>query len=171
MRMKKTDYRAATREDLESLWSLNITSHPEDNRWVHWKDEYIGYNLNGKAVTYAVVIDGQAVGEGTLLFSPDCRAIEGRTALADGVSVANVNALRIIKAYEGQGHISSLMRLMEREALARGYTHLTIGVDAWETRNLAIYLHWGYRDFVMAEEEDGDLVLYYAKDLKGMSDD
>lgn len=46
-----------------------------------------------------------------------------------------------------------------------GLKALTIGVDAWETRNLGIYLHWGYDTFVMAEEEDGDLVLYYAKKL------
>ena len=164
--MMNTDYRIATMEDLEILWRANISGNPGDDRWVRWKDEYIGYNQTGEGLTFAVVLDDVAVGEGTLLLSPGCRAVAGKTELADGLTVANVNALRINKAYEGQGHISALVRLMEQWALAHGCRRLTIGVDAKETRNLAIYLHWGYRDFIMAEQEDGELVLYYAKDLK-----
>ena len=158
-----TDYRVATMSDLELLWDANIAANPGDDRWIRWKDEYIGYNRNGKGVTFAVAVDGVPVGEGTLLLSPDCGAVAGRTELADGLSVANVNALRIIKAHEGRGHISALMRRMEQWALAHGFRRLTIGVEARETRNLAIYLHWGYCDFVTAAHEDGELVLYYAK--------
>jgi GNAT superfamily N-acetyltransferase len=79
--------------------------------------------------------------------------------------VGNVNALRIQKAYEGQGYISALMREMEAYARQSGYTSVTIGVEAKETRNLAIYLHWGYTRFICSEMDDGELVLYYAKDL------
>ena len=162
---KENEYRIASPQELERLWEKNIARNPGDSRWVRWRDAYIGYNRKGMAVTFAVVLGGEPVGEGTLLFSPGCGAIEGRTALADGSTVANVNALRIEKAYEGQGHISRLMRAIENWAKARGYQALTIGVDAWETRNLGIYLHWGYGRFVMAEEEDGALVLYYRKEL------
>lgn len=163
--MTKTDYRVATVKDLEILWAANIAQNPGDDRWVHWKDEYIRYNRDGKAVTFAVAIDGIPVGEGTLLLSPDCGAIGGRAELADGAYIANVNALRIVKAHEGWGHMSALVRRMEQWALAHGLRRLTIGVDARETRNLAIYLHWGYRQFVTSALEDGELVLYYAKEL------
>ena len=57
------------------------------------------------------------------------------------------------------------MRMMEDYAAAHGMKRLTIGVEAREARNLAIYLHWGYDDFVLSEVDDGELVLYYAKDL------
>lgn len=163
--MKCVTYRKATLEDLEALWTRNIADNPGDVRWERWKNEYIAYHVEGKSSTFAVVIDGIPVGEGTLLFSPECRAVAGSMELADGVSVANVNALRICKAYEGQGHISALMRLMESSAKAMGMTRLTIGVDARETRNLAIYLHWGFRDFVASAVEDDELVLYYAKEI------
>lgn len=166
--MAQIDYRVATRADLESLWAFNIAENPGDDRWVRWRDEYIGYNQTGQAVTFTVAVDQTPVGEGTLLLSPDCGAIDGRTQLADGQAVANVNALRMAKAYEGKGYMSALMRLMEAWARTHGYQRLTIGVEARETRNLAIYLHWGYCDFVLAEEEDGELVLYYAKKLKSM---
>lgn len=160
------NYRKATPQDLEGLWNANIADNPGDSRWERWKEEYIGYNLSGQGATFAVLADGVPVGEGTLLFSPECGAIGGRTMLADGASVANINALRIREAYEGQGHVSALMRLMEQYAALRGYRRLTIGVEARETRNLALYLHWGFRAFVMAAQEDGELVLYYAKELQ-----
>lgn len=159
------EYRKATPDDLERIWNMNIANNEGDARWMAWKQEYISYNQSGAAATFVVVCDGLPVGEGTLLFSPDCGAIRGRTALADGRRIANVNALRIRKEYEGQGHISALMRMMQAYAESLGYTRLTIGVEAKETRNLAIYLHWGYDEFVMSEIEDDELVLYYAKDL------
>lgn len=115
--------------------------------------------------TFAVIHNGRPVGEGTLLFSPECSAIRGRTALFDGCRTANINALRIRKKHEGKGYISALVRMMEQYAAEHGYTHLTIGVEACETRNLAIYLHWRYDELVTAEQEDGELVLYYAKSL------
>ncbi|MCH5285852.1 MAG: GNAT family N-acetyltransferase [Christensenellaceae bacterium] len=159
------EYRRATLGDLESLWNANIAANPDDPRWPRWKAEYISYHLDGKAATFAVVDHGSPVGEGTLLFSPECGAVGGRTELADGASTANVNALRIRKEYEGQGHISALVRLMEQHAREHGIKRLTIGVEAREARNLAIYLHWGYREFITAATEDGELVLYYAKEL------
>ena len=160
-----TEYRKATLKDLEHLWNANIAENPDDPRWASWKQEYITYNQTGKASTFAVVIDNEPVGEGTLLFSPDCSAIAGRADLADGSTTANINALRIRKPHEGQGHISALVRLMESYAAEHGITRLTIGVEARETRNTAIYLHWGYTDFVTHAIEGGELVLYYAKNL------
>ena len=78
---------------------------------------------------------------------------------------ANINTLIIYKAYEGQGHISALIKEMEQYAAARGFTRLTIGVDANEARTRAIYRHWGYTEFLGEAVEDGDTVLYYAKTL------
>ena len=159
------EYRKATIQDLEHLWDINIAENPNDSNWSDWKKEYISYNRTGKGYTFAVVIENEPVGEGTLLFSPDCSAIDGRTDLANGSTVANINALRIRRPYEGQGHISALIRLMESYAAEHGFTRLTIGVEAKETRNTAIYLHWGYTEFVTSAVENGELVLYYAKNL------
>ncbi|MBQ9768086.1 MAG: GNAT family N-acetyltransferase, partial [Lachnospiraceae bacterium] len=68
--------------------------------------------------------------------------------------------------FEGQGHVSELMACVEEYAKEQGIQALTIGVEAAETRNLAIYLHWGYDSFVMSETEDEALVLYYRKALR-----
>ena len=79
--------------------------------------------------------------------------------------VANINALRIDKQYEGRHHISRLVRMIEAHARSLGYQRITIGVEAKETRNLAIYLHWGYTRLVRWDIEDDELVLYYEKPL------
>lgn len=160
-------YRIATPNDLERIWAKDIAKNPGDKRWLRWRDEYITGNREGNMKTFVVLCDDDPVGQGTLLFSPTCSAIGGRTTLADGRQTTNVNALRIEKAHEGQGHISTLVRIMEQYAVEHGYRQITIGVEAAETRNLAIYLHWKYDEFVLAdvEGEDETLVLYYAKTL------
>lgn len=160
------EYCKADDDILERRWEKNIRENAGDNRWLYWKMEFTANNRTERASTFVVLCDGEPIGECTLLFSPACNAIAGRKQLADFKTVANVHALRIDKAYEGKGYISKLMRFVEKSAADMGYTSLTIGVYAKETRNLAIYLHWGYTDFVMSEVEDGELTLYYKKELK-----
>ena len=157
--------RPATPDDLEQLWRHNIDSHPGDDRWVRWRETYIGYNQTGAARTFAVVVEDRPVGEGTLLFDPSCSAIDGRQLLADGKTVVNLNALRIQKPWEGRGWISTMVRQMEQYAREAGFSRITIGVDESEHRNRAIYTHWGYTRLLFTEPEDGELVLYYEKDL------
>ncbi|MCL1951656.1 MAG: GNAT family N-acetyltransferase [Oscillospiraceae bacterium] len=156
-------YRPATGNDLELIWAKNIADNPGDARWVRWRTEIITNNQSGASKTFVVLYGDAPVGEGTLVFSPAC--LNGRPALADGESRANISALRMDKRHEGKGHISKLVKLMERHARDAGYQVLTIGVEPKETRNLAIYLHWGYDTFVLSAMEDNELVLYYSKEL------
>lgn len=158
-------YQQATDIELENLWNRNIARNPGDKRWLRWKKDFINNNRLGRSVTFLVLCDEEAVGEGTLLLSPNCTAIAGRKALCDGKTVANINALRIQKEYEGKGHISKLIREMERFAIQRQISKLTIGVEAKETRTLAIYLHLGFTEFLCSAVEDGALVLYFGKQI------
>lgn len=159
-------YRKATMEDLERLWDRSIADHPGEECYIRWKQQFISDNQTGRAATFAVVIDGEPVGEGTLLFSPECRAIRGRAILADGKTTANINALRIRREFEGMGHISRLVKRMEDFARDQGCATITIGVEAGEARNRAIYAHWNYVNLILEENEGGEQVLYYAKTLK-----
>ena len=77
----------------------------------------------------------------------------------------NLNAFRIEKNYEGQGHISKLVKLAEKYAKRKKIKYLTIGSEAKESRNLGIYLHFGYNEFVTSFVEDGNLVLFYGKNI------
>ena len=80
-----------------------------------------------------------------------------------------MNAFRIEKCYEGQGHISKLVKMAEEYSKQKGIKYLTIGSEAKESRNLGIYLHFGYTKFIMheiyEEDEEESLVVYYQKEL------
>lgn len=159
------EYLPGTEQLVRAIWKKNIDRHPGDERWVNWGREYIDNHLKGLAQTFIITCDGEPVGEGTLIFSPQCSAIRGRTDLADNCKNTNLNALRIEKKYEGQGHISKLVKLMERTAKEMGYEYITIGVGEDRTRNRAIYTHWGYTDLICVHMEGDEPVLYYRKRL------
>lgn len=159
------EYKISSIDDLEKIWAKNIADNLGDDRWITWKHSSLKNHAAGRSLTFVITANNDPIGEGTLIFDPNCEAISNRLQLADGSSIANVNALRIQKEYEGQGHISKLVKSMELYAKSKGYSYLSIGVDAQETRNLAIYLHWKYNEFIHFEKEDGELVLYYRKKL------
>ena len=158
-------YRKATKEDLEKIWNKDIENNKGENCWVRWKSQYIEYNQNGEAATFVVVKGEEPIGQITVLFSPNCSAVKDRLMLCDGKEIANMNAFRIEKEHEGQGHISKLVKLAENYAKEKGFKILTIGSEAKESRNLGIYLHFGYTEFVTHFIEDEELVLFYKKDI------
>ncbi|MBQ7831341.1 MAG: GNAT family N-acetyltransferase [Clostridia bacterium] len=158
-------YRIATAVDLDKIWDKDISENPSDDRWIRWKKQYTDYNRSGKATTFVVLKDDEPVGQITVLFSTECSAVKNRPMLCDGKNTANMNAFRIEKRYEGQGHISKLVKIAEGYAKEKGFSYLTIGSEAKESRNLSIYLHFGYTEFITSFTEDGDLVLFYGKKI------
>ena len=159
------EYRKATLEDLEKIWNKDILDNPGEDCWVRWKSQYIEYNQNGEAATFVVLENEEPIGQITVLFSPTCSAVKGRPMLCDGKDIANRNAFRIEKQYEGQGHISKLVKMAEKFAKEKGFKVLTIGSEAKESRNLGIYLHFGYTELVTHFVEDDELVLFYKKNI------
>jgi len=159
------EYRKATIEDLEKIWNKDILDNSGEDCWIRWKRQYIEYNKNGEAATFVVLENDNPIGQITVLFSPNCSAVKGRPMLCDGKEIANMNAFRIEKQYEGQGHISKLVKMAENFAKEKGFKVLTIGSEAKESRNLGIYLHFGYTEFVTHFIEDDELVLFYKKDI------
>ncbi len=159
-------YRKATFDDLNRIWDYTMAMNPDEPRMQRWRESYITRNREGRAATYVAVVDGEPVGEVTLDYHADAYGNpDTRKFLADGKNTAYVTALRIREEFEGKGYISGLVAFMEASAREMGYTSLSIGVEAAETRNLAIYLHWGYDQFLTAEFDGGELVLFYAKTL------
>ncbi len=153
-------YRIATDADFNTLWDRNMAEDPGEPMWPIWRARFRQRIDLGQAITFCVVIDGDPVGEGTLELNTgkDPR-------LCDGRENAYLAALRIRKEFEGQGHISNLVRMIEDHARKLGFRRITIGVEEQESRNRAIYTHWGYVAPVMDIYEDGEHILYYRKEL------
>jgi len=155
------NYRIATPQDLEQIWNYNIEINAGDVRWVNWKQSAIDDNASGKSKTFVVLKDDVPIGEMT--FTPEqAHALIGK--VPHEKDVGYLYALRIMNEYEGQGHISKLLKMVEKYAKSVGIKSLIIGCEAKEARNLAIYLHWGFNEFIESEidkDENNALVLYY----------
>lgn len=113
-------YKKANIDDLEKIWDKDIAENNKEECWVRWKNQYIDYNKMGKATTFVVLDNNEPVGQITVLFSPECSAVKNRPMLCDGKTIANMNAFRIDKNYEGQGHIFNLVKMAEEYAKAKG---------------------------------------------------
>ena len=159
------NYRIATPQNLEQIWNYNIEINVGEVRWVNWKQSAIDDNASGKSKTFVVLEDNKPIGEMTLT-QDQAHALVGK--VPHEKDVGYLYALRIMKEYEGQGHISKLFRMVQKYAKSIGMKSLIIGCEAKETRNLAIYLHWGFNEFIESEidnDEDNALVLYYKKQI------
>ena len=60
-------YGIASLPGLERRWEKNIENNKGDEDWVRWRKEYIDYHMSGKSKSFLVSLDGEPVGEGTLL--------------------------------------------------------------------------------------------------------
>ena len=159
------NYRRATLEDLEKIWNKDIQDNLDDNRYIRWKEEFIKANKKNNLVTFVVLNDDDPVGQVSIVLNKNNIKVECRDMLCDGKDTAYLSTFRIEKPFEGQGHISKLVKLAENYARVINIKYLTIGSEAKESRNLAIYLHFGYNEFITFDNSEEELVLFYKKKL------
>ncbi len=157
-------YRRATIEDLEKIWDKDIQANSDDERYLRWKDEFIEANKLENIVTFVILNDDDPIGQASLVLNKNNIKFKCRDLLCDGRARAYLSTLRIEKSFEGQGYISKLVKSIENFAKNKSIKFLTIGVEAKETRNLSIYLHFGYNEFITSETDDA-LILFYQKKL------
>ena len=162
------EYRKASLQDLERIWEKNIRNHPGNNLWVEFKKEAIKNYEGGRSATFVIDNDGDLIGEITVMISPKCKSVGGDKDLCNDETV-HMDGFRVEKRFEGQGHISKLVKIGEEYARYLGKKYATIGVNADNARNIGIYLHFGYTKFIkLKKEKTGKVrknVLYYKKEL------
>lgn len=158
------NYRRATIKDLERMFDKEIQENLDDKRYLRWKDEFIESNKLNNSITFVVLDDDEPVGQASLVLNKNVLKFACKDLLC-GESTAYLSAIRIKKEYEGHGYISKLVKMMESFAKQNGIKFLTIGVEAKETRNIGIYLHFGFNEFIDSVVDDGELVLFYKKGI------
>ncbi len=159
------NYRRATQKDLEKIWEKDIQENLGDSRYLRWKDEFINANKLGDIITFVVLKNDEPIGQASIVLNKNNIKFECRDLLCDEKEKAYISTLRIEKQFEGQGHISRLMKIIEEFAKNKDIKFLTIGAEAVESRNLAIYLHLGFDKFVTSLVDSGDLILFYQKEI------
>jgi len=141
-------YKEATARELGVRWEYLISENKEDDRWKIWKDEFINGNIEGTMQTFIALQDRKIVGEATYMHKN-----------------SEIRALRVNPKYQGHGVATGLIKCIEEWASKNKITCLIIGVEPSEVRNMQIYFHWGFTEFVSSENG----VLYYRKKLSPLS--
>ncbi len=157
-------YGKASLEDLEKIWNKDIQNNINDKRYIKWKEEFINANKNKDIITFVVLDNDDPIGQISLVLNKNNLNVSCKDLLC-GPNKANMATFRIEKQYENQGHISKLVKIAEDYAKKLNIKYLTIGVEAKESRTLSIYLHWGYTNFVTSIIDDGELILFYQKEI------
>lgn len=139
--------KVATREELLKRWEYLINIHPDNNDWVRYKENAVRNFDNGSTISYLGLLNN---------------------------NMAYLAAFRTNKEYEGKGYFGKLYSFMESDLKQRGYSELSLGVGPEAVRNIEIYFHLGFREYIKTliehepskadpSKQEEDVILFYKK--------
>ncbi len=163
------EIRIAKIEEIEKWWDKKIKTVPKDLSYKKWKENFVSGNKNGERKTFFAFDNGKYIGQGTLL-------LKSNNSVLTGNGKAEILKLEILPKYRGKGIATKIFEKMQAYAKANKIKTLTIGVEPCEIRNMQIYFHWGFTNFLQciveeyppkAEGEKGEIitVLCYSKNI------
>ena len=160
--------RIPTIEEVNERWQFLLESNEEDRvNWEHWRREALYNFAKGSFIIYYGFLDGKIICEATAIVN---REAEKNTKYLIGEKRAYLSAFRTDEEYRGQGYFSKLFKYMISDLKEKGYEEVTLGVEPTELKNLAIYNHYGFNEYVESEDDvypNGEVVHvdYYMKKL------
>lgn len=161
----------ATREELLKRWEYLIEIHPGNNDWIVYKENALRNFDNKNTISYLGFLKDKIICEATTYIKND--AFIGDISDPSGLlnkDMAYLAAFRTNKEYEGKGFFSKLYKFMESDLKEKGYSELSLGVGPEDVRNIEIYFHLGFRDYIktLVENENSkdDVILFYKKRIK-----
>ena len=173
--MDRYSCRTATRDELLKRWEYLIGIHPGNDDWVRYSENALRNYDAGSVIPYLGFLDGESICEATAYVKES--AFAGDIADPSGLlndHMAYLAAFRTNKEYEGNGYFRILYDYMEKDLKERGYTELSLGVGPEAVRNIEIYFHLGFREYIKtvieripskdeASKPEEDVILFYKK--------
>ncbi len=167
----------ATLDELVKKCDYEINLHPNNNMWIVFKKQAIRKFNNGSIIRYIGIFDDEIICEATAVIKEN--GFEGEISNYSGLlenNMAYLCGFRTNKEYEGNGYFSKLYHFMENDLKQKGYTKLSLGVSPIEIRNMQIYFHWGYKNFIKIQtntfpskdknsESEKETAIYYYKNI------
>lgn len=84
-------------------------------------------------------------------------------------NMAYLAAFRTNKEYEGKGYFGKLYEFMENDLKQKGYTELCLGVGPEEVRNIKIYFHLGFTEYVKTliehNQSKENVIIFYKRKI------
>lgn len=167
----------ASREELLRRWDYLIKIHPGNNTWVEFKEKALRHYDEESTISYLGFLDDVIICEATAYIKDS--AFIGDISETSGLlsdNMAYLAAFRTNKEYEGKGYFGRLYKFIENDLKERGYTELSLGVGPEADRNIEIYFHLGFREYIktVVEYEPSkndplqkveDVILFYKKKI------
>ena len=159
--------KVASLEEMNQRWDYLISQNIVDSNWPIWKEKNIERVQKGLSITYYGILDGEIITEGSALL--DASIVQNSDGLVSN-DTAYLSAFRTIPKYQNQGYFSKLYKFVLSDLKTRGYKKVTLGVEPSEVKNMQIYFHYGFTEFIKLASEtypDGEQihVLYYGKEI------
>ncbi|MBE7074586.1 MAG: GNAT family N-acetyltransferase [Clostridiales bacterium] len=140
------EVRIATIEEIVAWWDKKIEKQPNNPAYKVWKQNFVDGNKNGSRKTFFVFDKNEYIGQGTLLLKSNDKIMTDKNK-------AEVIKLEINPEYRGKGIATLIYKAIEKYAKDNNITTLTIGVEPCEVRNIQIYFHWGFTNFLQCIAE------------------
>ena len=158
--------KVADRDELIKRWKYLVEIHPVNNIWEKFKDNALNNFDNDNTISYVGILDGEIICELTAYIKEEAFIDD----IDDYDDLLNddrcyLAAFRTNKEYQGNGYFSLLFDYVVEDLKSRGYKELSLGVSPEEVRNMEIYFHLGFRDYIKSTTQDNELILFYKKDL------
>lgn len=166
--MKEYICKIASVGEMERKWNYEIRKQRKRKTVLEGlKKDAVEHIKNGQSVTYYGKLNNKIICETTAMF--DENIIQNSDKLVDGKTVYLCN-FSTDKRHQGKGYFSKLFKFMIDDLKNRGYEKFTLGVEPTETKNIKIYQHLGFNEFIKSGKEtypDGTIidVDYYEMEL------
>ena len=167
--------KVADRDELIRRWAYLIEANPGDRRCAGFRESALRHFDEKSTISYLGLLDGEIICEATAYIRDS--AFIGDISEPSGLlseRMSYLAAFRTNQEYEGQGYFSRLYRFVEGDLKARGYTELSLGVGPDAVRNIEIYFHLGFTQYIKAVVQyepsacdpsvlEEDVILFYKK--------
>ena len=166
--MKEYICQIASVDETERKWNYEIRKQRKRKTVLEGlKKDAVEHIKNGQSVTYYGKLNNKIICETTAMF--DESIIQNSDKLVGGKTVYLCN-FSTDKRYRGKGYFSKLFKFMIDDLKNRGYEKFTLGVEPTETKNIKIYQHLGFNEFIKSGKEtypDGTVIDfdYYEMEL------
>lgn len=168
----------ANRDELLKRWDYLIEIHPGNNKWSEFKKNALKHYDEKSTISYLGFLNDEIICEATAYIKES--AFIGDISDPSGLlsdDMAYLAAFRTNIEFEGQGYFSKLYKFIENDLKEKGYNELSLGVGPEAVRNMEIYFHLGYREYIktLIEHEtvennpsikEEDVILFYKKKIK-----
>ena len=169
--------KVANRDELLKRWDYLIGIHPGNNDWVKYRENAVRNFDNENTISYLGFLNNEIICEATA-YIKDAAFINDISEPSGLLSESMVYlaAFRTNKEFQGKGYFSKLYNFVEKDLKEKGYTEISLGVGPEDVKNMEIYFHLGFRNYIKTvieyekKEDDSsnkeDVIIFYKKKIK-----